>query len=80
MTINPSAGGRLTSREKVAAHRARMRALGLRPVTIWVPDVRAAAFPAQAARQSEAIAASGEERAEIAFVEAISWWQPGAKA
>lgn len=80
MKTNPSASGRPTSRDKVAAHRARMRAQGLRPVTIWVPDTRAAEFTAEARRQSEAVAASGEERAEIAFIESVSWWKPGAKA
>ncbi|MGE3147155.1 MAG: antitoxin MazE family protein [Pseudorhodoplanes sp.] len=69
----------LTSREKVAAHRARMRALGLRPVTIWVPDTRAAKFSAEAARQSKVIAMSREERDEMHFIESISWWTPGAK-
>lgn len=74
----PSSGP-LTSREKVAAHRARMRALGLRPVTIWVPDTRAAKFSAEAARQSRAIAASREEKEEMRFVESISWWTPEPK-
>ncbi|NWG24109.1 MAG: antitoxin MazE family protein [Pseudorhodoplanes sp.] len=68
----------LTSREKVAAHRARMRAQGLRPVTIWVPDPRAREFSEEAKRQAKAIAASADERAEIAFIERISWWKPSA--
>lgn len=80
MKTNLSANGRPTSREKVAAHRARMRALGLRPVTIWVPDTRAAEFRTEAGRQSRAIAASEEERAEIEFLDSVSWWKPGAKA
>ena len=41
-----------TSREKVRAHRARLRRQGLRPIRIWVPDARSRTFLAQAHRQS----------------------------
>jgi len=40
-----------TSREKVRAHRERLRAQGLRPVTLWVPDTRSDAFKKEAHRQ-----------------------------
>lgn len=53
-------------------HRQRLRAQGLRPVQIWVPDVRAPEFVAQAHRQSAAIAASEYEADDQAFVDAIS--------
>ena len=33
-----------SSRAKVQAHRLRLRKRGLRPIQIWVPDVRTAAF------------------------------------
>ena len=36
---------------KMQAYRARLRAQGLRPVEIWVPDVQAPAFRAQVRRQ-----------------------------
>lgn len=39
---------------KVREHRERLRALGLRPIRIWVPDVRSSSFQAQANRQSQA--------------------------
>lgn len=42
------------------------------PVQIWVPDVRAPEFVAQAHRQSAAVAASVADRAEQEFVDAIS--------
>lgn len=32
-----------SSREKVRAHRERLRQQGLRPIQIWVPDVRSKA-------------------------------------
>ena len=33
--------GNKPSRDKVRAHRERLRRQGLRPIQIWVPDVRA---------------------------------------
>lgn len=45
-----------TSRDKVCANRTRLRKLGLRPVQIWVPDVRTKAFSLAAHRQSLAVA------------------------
>ncbi len=41
----------LTSRQKVRAHRERLRAQGLRPLQVWVPDTRSPKFAAEAARQ-----------------------------
>ena len=60
------------SRDKVRAHRARLRAQGLRPIQIWVPDVRAPDFQAEARRQCQAIAASELADEDQAFIEAIS--------
>lgn len=50
-----------------------MRAQGLRPVQIWVPDVRSPHFAAAAHAQSVAIAASERDSDDQAFVDAISW-------
>ena len=60
------------TRDRVREHRRRLRAQGLRPVQIWVPDVRAPEFVAEAHRQSMAIAASEDESDDQAFVDAIS--------
>ncbi|MDN5797940.1 MAG: antitoxin MazE family protein [Intrasporangium sp.] len=69
------------TRERVREHRQRLRAQGLRPVQIWVPDVRAPEFVAEAHRQSAAIAASEYESDDQAFVDAISLdWDTDAKA
>jgi len=59
-------------RQRVADHRARLRRQGLRPVQIWVPDVRAAGFAAEASRQSALAANSDQAAADQAFVDAIS--------
>ena len=62
------------SREKVRDHRARLRAQGLRPIQIWVPDVRAPSFRSEAHRQSLAIAASAHAAEDQAFIDAVSDW------
>jgi hypothetical protein len=41
----------MTSRHRVERRREKMRAMGLRPVQIWVPDTRAPGFAAEARRQ-----------------------------
>ena len=62
------------SRMKVREHRERLRRQGLRPIQIWVPDVRAPAFRSAAHRQSLAVAASAQARDDQAFIDAISDW------
>jgi hypothetical protein len=57
---------------RVRAHRDRLRAQGLRPIQIWVPDVRSAQFATQAHLQSLAVAASQNEPDDQAFVDAVS--------
>lgn len=57
---------------KVKKHRERLRAQGLRPVQIWVPDVRSTAFKAEASRQSALVAASPHEADDQAFIDAAS--------
>ncbi len=61
-----------SSREKVRAHRERLRRQGLRPIQIWVPDVRSPGFKAEARRQSLAVAASPRAREDQDFIDAVS--------
>jgi hypothetical protein len=61
-----------SSRDKVRLHRERLRAQGLRPVQIWVPDVRARSFVTAARKQSKAVAASVHARADQQFIDAVS--------
>jgi hypothetical protein len=56
----------------VETHRQRLRAQGLRPVQIWVPDVRSAEFAEEAHRQAQAVAASDHAADDQAFIDAIS--------
>jgi hypothetical protein len=44
----------------------------LRPIQIWVPDVRSAQFAEQAHRQSLAVATSHGEQDDQAFIDAVS--------
>ena len=61
-----------SSRDKVRLHRERLRAQGLRPVQIWVPDVRARSFISAARKQSKAIAASEHAGADQRFIDALA--------
>jgi hypothetical protein len=61
-----------SSREKVRAHREGLRRQGLRPIQIWVPDVRSPEFRAEAHRQSLLVAESAQEREDQGFVDAVS--------
>ena len=63
-----------SSRDKVRAHRERLRSQGLRPIQIWVPDVRSPEFAKEAHRQSLAIAKSPQEKDDQAFIDSISDW------
>ena len=62
------------SREKVRAHRDRLREQGVRPIQIWVPDTRAPGFRKEAHRQSLAVAASAQARDDQDFIDAVSVW------
>ena len=63
---------RKSSRDKVRAHRDKLRRQGLRPIQIWVPDVRSPAFAAEAHRQSLAVAKSAGAVEDQEFIDAIS--------
>jgi Protein of unknown function (DUF3018) len=61
-----------SSRDKVRNHRTRLRAQGLRPVQIWVPDVRSKSFVTAARKQSRAIARSDHEQTDQQFIDHVS--------
>jgi Protein of unknown function (DUF3018) len=44
----------------------------LRPIQLWVPDVRSKAFAAEAHRQSLAVAHSAQEGDDQSFIDAVS--------
>jgi Antitoxin MazE-like len=69
-----AASGPKPSRVKVREHRERLREQGLRPIQIWVPDVRAPSFKSEAHRQSLAVASSAHAHEDQAFIDAVSDW------
>jgi hypothetical protein len=61
--------------KRVAASRAELRRLGLRPTEIWVPDTRAPGFAEEARRQSRLVDADRAEFDEaIDFIARNSAW------
>jgi hypothetical protein len=64
---------RAANRAKVKAHRDKLRAQGLRPIQIWIPDTRAPGFTEEVRRQCRIIANSPHEADDQAFVDSISW-------
>lgn len=60
--------------KRVAKHRAALRAAGLRPIQIWVPDVRSRSFASKAHWQSLAVARSRRAHADQEFIDAVSEW------
>lgn len=59
-------------KKRVREHRRRLRAQGLRPVQIWVPDVRSPEFASEARRQAAAVAASEHAEDDQAFIDTLS--------
>jgi hypothetical protein len=60
---------------KQQRYRERMRAAGLRPVQIWVPDTRSPDFAAECRRQAHRInQAANNETNPLRFIEAAADW------
>lgn len=57
------------STSKVARHRERMRAAGLRPVQFWVPDTRSPEFAAQVRQQCQNLKGDPGEADVLHFTE-----------
>jgi hypothetical protein len=49
-----------------------MRERGLRPIQVWVPDVRTPSFALEAARQAGVVAAGPHAHDEQLYIESIS--------
>jgi hypothetical protein len=68
----PAAKKASSSRDKVRNYRRRLRAQGLRPIQIWVPDTRSPGFAAEARRQCQLIAESPFAAEDQAFVDSLA--------
>ena len=62
----------VSSRPTRRANRDRLRQQGLRPIQIWVPDVRSPVFRAEAHRQSLVVAQDAHAEEDQAFIDAVS--------
>ena len=58
--------------ERVQKHRDALRAAGLRPVQIWVPDVRRPGFAAECRRQSQLLQGDAAEAETLQWIEAVA--------
>jgi hypothetical protein len=58
--------------ERVKRHRDGLRAAGLRPVQIWVPDTRRPGFAEECRRQSRLLRDDPHEREILDWIEAVA--------
>lgn len=64
--------GRSDSTDRVAKHRRSLRAAGLRPIQIWLPDTRRRGFAAECRRQSLSLRRDPLERRTLESIEKLS--------
>ena len=69
MRSNVSGNG---TSERVKKHRIALRAAGLRPLQIWVPDTRRSGFAEECRRQSLALRGDAHERKTLKWLEAAA--------
>lgn len=62
----------MTNAERVKRHRTALRASGLRPVQVWVPDTRDPEFIEECRRQSLASRDDPQEAEILGWIEAVS--------
>jgi len=65
-------GSRATGSERVQRRRDKLRAAGLRPVQIWVPDTRAPGFAEECRRQCRILAAAENQEGRA---DADAWFE-----
>ena len=58
------------TKSKMQRYRERLRASGLRPIQIWVPDTRAPGFAAEVKAQSLRVSRHRSSREALDFIEA----------
>jgi hypothetical protein len=71
----------MSSAPRVQKHRAQLRAAGLRPIQIWVPDTRRPGFAEECRRQSLSLRDDAQEREIGEWLEKVGdtdGWERGA--
>jgi len=71
MPAKPKAKRPRTASERMSARRKRLRALGLRPVQYWVPDLRDPKVRADLLRQGKLLARHPENDPIDEWIEAV---------
>lgn len=61
-----------TTARRVQTHRAGLRAAGLRPLQIWVPDTRRPGFAEECRRQSRLLRYAPDEAKTLEWLEAAA--------
>ena len=61
-------------KNRVQSHRNRLRAAGLKPIQIWVPDPKAPGFAAECRRQSLSIQCDPTEMHDLEMLAEIADW------
>jgi hypothetical protein len=60
---------KLAARERVRKHRESLRARGLRPIQIWVPDTRRPGFAEEVRRQCRSLDNDPQEKEVLDWIE-----------
>jgi hypothetical protein len=60
---------KIAAKERVRKHRESLRAKGLRPIQIWVPDTRRPGFAEEAHRQAVAVSKDPHEKEIMDWIE-----------
>ena len=58
--------------ERVQKHRDTLRAAGLRPIQIWIPDTRKRGFKAKCRKQSESLREDKQEKETLTWLDKVS--------
>jgi len=62
------------TKQRVKTHRERLRAAGLKPVQLWIPDPQASGFAEECLRQSMAILNDPAEVRDLELLAEIADW------
>jgi len=62
----------VSTAERVQKHRQSLRAAGLRPIQIWVPDTRNPKFAEECLRQSRLLTEDPQEEEIMKFLESVA--------
>jgi hypothetical protein len=61
-------------KQRVQSHRNRLRAAGLKPIQLWVPDTQKPGFAAECRRQSLIIQSDPTEMHDLEVLAEIADW------